>query len=883
MTALVFLFAVAVIFGAVLAIEVRDSEPEAQRRPLGLIAWLTGGNWPAKVGGGLLVVGVGSLLRYALINLDVAPSIKLATGVVAAGLLGLAAMLTRLGSARRAVSLALGGAAFGVAYLTAYSAFGLFHYLDSVTGVALLALTAVGAGVYAVTRSALSLALLAMLGAFLAPAFALTDPGPSIVYGYYAAASLLTLVMVALRGWRPLIHLSFVFTLAGGVFFAWTKQYFTEGYAPVMLPALLVLTALHLLMPLFERGGAPGTWLKRLDLVYMLALPTVAAFVAMLIAPSRGQLSNELLALGALWLAVAGYLWSAKRDGLALHAIIGVLLVGIGVATRYRDLPWELIALAFTVAALWIAARLSTSERLHNALAGLVPLFGLLHVVSSLAPIPGSPVFLNGRFLERLIGAGLLMFAGHICRGLRQSLDTLLWSVGIGWALIAIGVELVRWDLVSLALVIHWALLVAVAALALTASRAQWLSNAFIVAPLGMVATASLAVTTSPPSISWATLIAAPCALLVLAISRDNEDPATRAGRLWSAVLVPVVAAIWATHCGQLIDIRAAQFALSIAAGAALLVLIAGEKLPARSADWLRTARDIFAFAFAAILLVATTIVISRSSWAMLLEVLAFAGLLWLVYSEREEEPLPIWLAPLCALGLGLLLQAHLLRWLGPSGDLDISDIARMRLPAMVSLLWAGMGGVLTIWGRKRLSRPLWIAGAALLAAAAVKMVLIDFGSLGELANIFAVIGAGIVFVLVGWLAPMPPAAAEPSLAHAEASRSPKIAAPANHAEPIPVHSAPAASTSQSSPSDHTDRSNDRIAWAIAIFAGLILPLAQCHHSTFDQIRKNLGHSHSVRSQRLAPPSQSASRLAEIRSTPQTPAHPHRLVSSLGR
>ncbi len=56
-------------------------------------------------------------------------------------------------------------------------------------------------------------------------------------------------------------------------------------------------------------------------------------------------------------------------------------------------------------------------------------------------------------------------------------------------------------------------------------------------------------------------------------------------------------------------------------------------------------------------------------------------------------------------------------------------------------------------------SRALWVSGAVLLVASAVKLVLFDFGSLGQLANILAVIAAGGMFLLVGWLAPMPPAA----------------------------------------------------------------------------------------------------------------------------
>ena len=66
-------------------------------------------------------------------------------------------------------------------------------------GLGLLVLTAIGAGVFAVSRSALSLAVLSMVGAFIAPAFAVDDPGPRVVYGYYVAASALTLAHGVVR------------------------------------------------------------------------------------------------------------------------------------------------------------------------------------------------------------------------------------------------------------------------------------------------------------------------------------------------------------------------------------------------------------------------------------------------------------------------------------------------------------------------------------------------------------------------------------------------------------------------------------------------------------------------------------------------------------
>src|SRR4051794_14914625 len=264
MMTLAFLGAVAAILVLVLAVEVDDRSSLRIQRPTGLITWITSGNWPAKVGGALVIVGVGALLRFALIEIDVPPVAKLVAGIVIAVGLGLGSILVGAGPARRAVSLALGGAAFGVAYLTAYSAFGLFNYLSNPAGLALLGITSVGAGVFAVTRGALSLAVLSMIGAFLAPAFAVNDPGPEVVYGYYAGASLLTLVMVAVRGWRPLIHLSFLFTLAGGVFFAWTSSYYTPQHSDVMLPMLLLLTAVHVAMPIFERSPPGALWIERL-------------------------------------------------------------------------------------------------------------------------------------------------------------------------------------------------------------------------------------------------------------------------------------------------------------------------------------------------------------------------------------------------------------------------------------------------------------------------------------------------------------------------------------------------------------------------------------------------------------------------------------------
>ena len=459
MVALIFLLVITAVFGAILALESDDDRFE--RRPAGLLTWIARGNWPAKVGGGLLIVGVGALLRYAAIHFEAPPGIKLGVGFSGSLALGLGSFLLAGNPRRRAISLALGGAAFGVAYLTAYSAFALFAYLPTLPGLGLLALTAVAAGVFAVTRSALSLAVLSMVGAFIAPAFAVEDPGAQVVYRYYAAISMLTLLMVAIRGWRPLIHLSFLFTLAGGAFFAWTAGYFSRDNGAQMMPLVAMLVATHVAMPLVERRWMRGRVVESLDALYMLALPLVAALSAVAIAPSRAALALQLWCFAAIWLGASLWMRTEKRDGVATHALIGLLMFGLGLAARFPGLPWELLALGIAVAALALAARRPDSQRLQGLLAGLVLVLGAVHMIGTAAPAAADPLFLNAHFCERLLGAALLMVAAVTLRRLRHTLDSLMLTAACSWALLTLGAELARIELVSGWVLLHWALLAA--------------------------------------------------------------------------------------------------------------------------------------------------------------------------------------------------------------------------------------------------------------------------------------------------------------------------------------------------------------------------------------------------------------------------------------
>ena len=60
MTGLVFLFCIAALFAGVFSWESQARGEGLSLRPAGLLSWVASGNWPAKVGAGLLTIGTGA-------------------------------------------------------------------------------------------------------------------------------------------------------------------------------------------------------------------------------------------------------------------------------------------------------------------------------------------------------------------------------------------------------------------------------------------------------------------------------------------------------------------------------------------------------------------------------------------------------------------------------------------------------------------------------------------------------------------------------------------------------------------------------------------------------------------------------------------------------
>lgn len=755
MTALAFVLGIACLFFVLLAFETNTDSTQLRLRRPDLVTWLVSGNWPAKVGAGLLIIGIGALIRYFLLNVQLPPEIKIGSGVAATALLGSVSFHLRERGDRRALHLAFAGAALGVAYLTAYSAYGFFGYVNSTSALALLILVAAAGGVFAVNSGALSIAILAMLGAFIAPAFTIGNPGPVVIYGYYLGASLFTFVLVYLKGWRALIHLSFLFTLAGALFFGWTREFYQPQYFDAMSPLLLALVAVHLAMPLAERHAARHAWIRRFDAGYAIALPIVAGVLMLLIAPDRREDgATGFVMLSVLWALTAGAIYRFRLEGALQHAITACLFL-LGAGFLYlEDIPWSLLGLAVSTLLLVVAPRLGWSRDAELRLCGLVLLMGVIHIQQALLHPTVSEAFANLPFVQRLIGVVALVVAGMV--GRRRDLllgDVLAVLAGV-WGALVMVIEIARLQIDILPQLVHAAVVALVFGLAMLPLRKRlgmgWMASLAALA----VVTAWWAAHDAAEAMVWAFSFLAPLSLFAMAWrahqGRDANDPVPAV----FAIAMPIVLAPWAWELGGVLDLYVPFFTMTLGVLAVLAMVYLGKSCQWRASLW-NSALWTYFWAIALVMSWLLLFRIERGLWPVLFELSGVAALAlatWALTGKRRD------VAGAVTVAIGaFVLQAMLLRGFGPPGTLSVADLSRMALPAVASLMWASLGGGMCWWSTRISSRSLWGLGSTLLVLSAVKLILFDFGSLGQLANIIAVLLAGGVFLAVAWLAPIPP------------------------------------------------------------------------------------------------------------------------------
>lgn len=313
-----------------------------------LVRWFMQGNPLAKLGVLLLFLGLAYLFRYT-VERDMFP-LELRLLAAAAGSMGLLFFGFRLRHKQPLYGLILQGGATGALYLTVFGAFRLWQMLPMTMAFGLLLLICAASVGLAVLQKALSLAMLASIGGYLAPILLSTGSGNHIaLFSFYLLLSVGILAISWWQHWRVLNLLGMAFTF--GVAGLWGMN----GYRPeIYLSSQLFLIANILLFGVLCVGlslRAQESKEKIIDGVLLFAPPLIGFGMQYAITrhfeygPALSALGFGLVYLVLGWIVLRRYPGQGKilvLAALALGGAFTTLAIPLALSARWTAMAWAL-------------------------------------------------------------------------------------------------------------------------------------------------------------------------------------------------------------------------------------------------------------------------------------------------------------------------------------------------------------------------------------------------------------------------------------------------------------------------------------------------------------------------------------------------------------
>lgn len=794
-------------------------------------AWLFGGNTIVRVGLVILFVGLSFLARYAAMAGLFPIELRLAlVGGFGIALLGTGFSRRRI---KPDFALALQGAGVAVLYLTIFGAARLFELVPLLPAFAIMVIVCALGCALALLQNSQSLAVAAFAGGFAVPVLLGGDGSSIGLFGYYAVLNLAVLFIAQQRSWRLVNLISFFATFgvatAWGVLSYTPAEYATSQAFLILFVAIYVLAAiLHArntpgrlgnvvdstllfgpalvgfglqvgLVRHLEYGNAfaalgfgalyivlAGVMVRnrgagfRLLFETMLAIGVGFATLAVPLALGARWTSSvwAIEGAGAFWVGMRQERWLPRAFGLALIGVAGLVFLGNGDPAP-AALP--LLGPATVGAVLIAASALGVAWWLRQPIGDggsrWAASFGRIEAVL------GTPTFLFGfgfwcialvgeitRVLppalvdaprvaaivpalhDLLIGLGFIASAGVAAIAARRT----GWRVA-GWPMRAIlpvlvlmlvarigdghhVVDLPDLPAWGLALGLHYRLLWQADR---TPGRWQrwvhvgsvWLLTALLADALGAGIEAGRLWNTS-----WAgvvMLVAAVAVLVALAFAA--------CGTRWP--LVPHAPAYGWTAA---LPIAALVYAGTLATA----LLAAGRTDPLPYLPLLNPVDLACGLALGGLMI--------WQRGAMRLEPLpAGAG----IVAGREAMVALALLAFVVVNTVWLRLAHH---WLGVAWSPE-AMLGNSVVQTGLAILWTLLALALMLVAHRRGQRALWLAGAGLLGAVVVKLLLIDLSSTAGGERIIAFIVVGLLMLVVGYFVPLPPRASDLDAGEAKA------------------------------------------------------------------------------------------------------------------
>jgi uncharacterized membrane protein len=766
-----------------------------------VLRWFTTGNVPVKAGVVLSVFGVGFLVKEGIDRHWLVLPLEFRLALVALFGVALLVLGWRLRHRQRTYALSVQGGGIAVLYLTTYASFAIYQLLPGPLAFGVLVLVTAGVGALAVLQDSRSLAVLGIVGGFMAPVLTSTDSGNHVaLFGYYAILNVAILGIAWFKSWRVLNVLGFAFTFGIGALWG------ADGYTPEKFattePFLVLFVLFYLAIPvLFATRQAPELR-GFVDGTLVFGTPIVGfALQSRLVANTEYGLALSAVALAAIYVVLATFLYRRRREEvrvlveaqLALAVAFVTVAIPLALDARWTSAAWALQGAALV----WLGFR----QRRRLALVAGVGL-QILSGVEYFDQAPSSfdwPV-LNGACL----GALLLAFAGAFSAhrfepsrvrratdlesgGFGTLMAVLLLAWAVGWWLLAGFVEVDRAVVSRFELAAGLLFVAATSWLALGVSRQltwprmDW--TAVLLWPIAICGAALAAIDLQHPAeaLGWLAWPAVITTMLGVLRARDERFPRLGGALHVTAYWLAVALLAWEVHWQVGTVAGGAWPDAAMLASAAVVVLLTlrlreriAWPIAAHADRYLRAACGGVVAVLSFAVLAANFF--SRGDalplpYVPLVNPLELACLLVLVAALRwrrvlEAEglatPEPVRRAVAAGVFLWLLVTMAVARtvshWNGVPFDFD-SLAASTTFQSALSIVWGVAGLSAMLVGTRTARRLVWLAGAVLMAVVVAKLFLVDLGNTGTLARVVSFLGVGVLLLVVGYFAPVPPRA----------------------------------------------------------------------------------------------------------------------------
>jgi len=758
-----------------------------------LKGWLTSGNVPVKVGVVLSLFGMAFFIREAIDRqlFDLPIEFRLA-GVAAFGL-GLLIVGWRLRERRRVYALSLQGGGVALLYLTAYAAFALYGLIPAAAAFAFLLVLTIAGGMLAVLQDSRALAVLGIVGGFMAPM--LVSSGSSehvLLFSYYAILNIAVVGIAWFKAWRELNLLGFVFTF--GIGSLWGYQGYQSEHFATTEPFLILFVLMYTLIPvLFAYRQAPNLR-GVVDGTLVFGTPIVGfGLQASLVGDTEYGLAISAISLAALYVAVSTFIHRrTKHLRVMMEAFFGLGIVFLATtAPLALDARWTSIAWALQGAAMvWLSCR---QQKWLALLAGcaLQLLAGISFAVQSGGYSAETVPVLNGFFL----GAALIALAGWfsgwwldrgeypaIARPMPGPAKWLVLAWSMAWWLWA-GIAEIDYFLEFRETVTAGLAFAALttAAAALAAARLEWprLNTAgLVLMPAMVLALIQSLADQSHPFASFGWLVWPLSLAVYYAFLRFREKQFPRLIVALHASAYWMIAALIASEAQWLLD----RFADGIWPLAAAVVAVSAfllATLHAREAIRWPLGQHWNAYSrvcASGVALAATAAVLAGNlvspgdpaplPYVPVLNPLALASVFslfavwrWQHVGEwwRQGDRYRILVVTVVSLFLLTMAVARAVHhWAGiPFGLQTLAE--SVVLQSSVSIVWSVTGLLGMVLGARTGRREVWVGGAVLMAIVVVKLFLVELDNTGTFARVVSFLGVGILLLIVGYFAPVPP------------------------------------------------------------------------------------------------------------------------------